>query len=249
MQFADIHTHFIPGIDDGATSMEETLEMLRMAYQSGTRQLVATPHMFLDGFEKNDPVLLNDRFAATMAGLKESSLRPEAAFIREMRLVLGAENYGSIEFIDALARGCVVPINGSRYLLVEFSPFLPLNKIEVVLQRVLVAGYTPIVAHTERIIAIQEKTARLENLAAMGCVFQVNGDTFLDSANSRVRRTGYAMASAGFVHVIASDGHRPHRRPPLLREAFEELRRKYPIEKVQAWLQDNPSRIIQNQAI
>ncbi|RPJ55018.1 MAG: hypothetical protein EHM23_01585 [Acidobacteria bacterium] len=246
MQFIDIHTHFIPGIDDGATSIQETVEMLQVAYAAGTRGLVATPHMFLDGYEKNDILLVNDRFAATLAALKEYSEKPEYAFIREMRLSLGSENYASIEFIDALARGCAVPINGGRYLLVEFSPFLPLAKIEMILQRVHQFGYFPVVAHTERITAIQEKPARLEDLAAMGCLFQVNGDSFLDSANPRLRKTSMTLAKSGFIHVIASDGHRPSRRPPVLSGASQELLRKFSVQVVQTWLHDNPARIVDN---
>ncbi len=249
MQIIDIHTHFIPGIDDGATSIEETVQMLRVAYDAGTRGLVATPHMFLDGYGKNDILLVNDRFAATVAALKEYSDQPEYAFIREMRLFLGSENYASIEFLDALARGCVVPINSGRYLLVEFSPFLPLNKIEMILQRVLQYGYFPVVAHTERITAVQEKPMRLQDLAAMGCLFQVNGDSFLDSANPRLRKTSLALAKGGLVHVIASDGHRPARRPPTLSAAFQKLQQKYSLQAAQTWLYDNPARIVENHQI
>jgi len=249
MQFVDIHTHVIPAIDDGATSIQETVEMLRVAYEAGTRGVVATPHMFLDGYEKNDILRVNDSFAATVAALKEYSEQPEYAFIREMRLFLGSENYASIEFLEALARGCVVPINGGRYLLVEFSPFLPLTKIEMVLQRMLQYGYLPVVAHTERVTAVQEKPARLQELASMGCLFQINADSFHDSANPRLRKTSLALAKAGFIHVVASDGHRPARRPPILSLASQKIQQKYSLQAVQTWLQDNPSRIVDNLAI
>lgn len=246
MQFVDIHTHVIPSVDDGATSIEETIQMLRVAYDSGTRGIVATPHMFLDGYEKNDILLINDRFANTVSALKEYSERPEYAFIREMRLTLGSENYASIEFIEALARGCVIPINGGRYLLVEFSPFLPLTKIQMILQRVLQSGYIPVVAHTERVTAVQEKPDRVQELAAMGCFFQVNADSFLDSANPRLRKTSLALAKAGHIHVIASDGHRPDRRPPILSTASQKLQQKFSPQAAQTWLQDNPARIVDN---
>ncbi len=246
MQFIDIHTHFIPGIDDGATSIQETVEMLRVAYEAGTRGLVATPHMFLDGYEKNDILAVNDRFAATLAALKEHSEEPQNAFIREMGLFLGSENYASIEFLDAMARGCVIPINSGRYLLVEFSPFLPLNKIEMVLQKVLQSGYLPVVAHTERVVAVQENPMRLRDLAVMGCFFQVNGESFLDSANPRLRKTSLTLAKEGFIHVVASDGHRPARRPPVLLDVSRILQQKYPLETVHTWLHDNPERIVEN---
>ena len=249
MHFVDIHTHIIPAIDDGATSIEETIEMLRVAYQAGTRDLVATPHMFLDGYEKNDILLVNDRFAAMVTALKQYGEQPEFAFIRDMRLFLGSENYASIEFIEAMGRGCVVPINSGRYLLVEFSTFLPLTKIEMILQKVFQFGYFPVVAHTERISAVQEKPARLEDLARMGCFFQVNADSFLDTANPLLRKTSQTLAKAGLIHVIASDGHRSVRRAPVLSPASEKLQHKYSPQAAQAWLHDNPAKIVGNLAI
>jgi len=249
MSFADIHTHFIPGVDDGASSLDETIEMLRLAYNSGTRSMVATPHMFLDMFPGNSKVAINDRFAATIAELRQRSEQPDCAFIREMELTLGAEHYGSAEFVQALHEACVLPINGSRYLLVEFSPFLPWGMLEVVINRVLQSGYFPVVAHTERITGIQDKPSRAENLVRIGCVIQVNAESFLDGAEGKVRKTAHTLAREELMHVVASDGHRPKRRPPLLLEASQRLLQKYSPEQVEAWLWHNPRSIIKNESV
>lgn len=217
--------------------------MLKLAYNHGTRVVVCTPHMFLDMFLRNDATLVRERFSKFHVNLRELASGSEHQFLREMRVTLGSENYASLEFLEALDRRQVVPINDGRYLLVEFSPFLPIGKLEIVLQKVLQSGYFPIIAHTERVIAVQEKPARLENLADAGCLFQVNGDSFLDSGSSRLRKTAHKLASAGLLHIVASDGHRIERRPPILHEAFQKLRDRYP-QDVENWMWGNPNVVI-----
>jgi protein-tyrosine phosphatase len=246
MRFADIHTHLIPGVDDGATSIEQTVEMLRLAYDNGTRSVVATPHMFLDIYRGNTLMAINDRFATMMELLGEMGRLPEGVFLREMDVTLGAEHYGSVEFVQALEQGLVLPINGSVYLLVEFSPFLPWNMVEIIVKRAFEAGYFPIIAHVERIVAVQEKPAHVKGLVERGCLLQVNAESFLDDVDGRTRKTAQTLAHDRLLHVIASDGHRPECRPPLLLEASRRLLRKYRPEQVEAWMWGNPRAIVSN---
>jgi|JYMV01.1.fsa_nt_gi protein-tyrosine phosphatase len=172
MNFVDIHTHILPGVDDGAQSLEDTLVMLRIAYDSGTRRMVATPHMFLDLFNNNDFLEIRDRFEALIRDL--NSYQEKQPHIKEMDLYLGAENYASPEFLEALGQGCVLTLNGSRYLLVEVSPALPMSQIGVIMENVLAADYTPVIAHVERYAAVQQDPSQMERLRNLGCVLQVN---------------------------------------------------------------------------
>jgi len=249
MQFADIHTHIIPGIDDGAGSIEETIEMLRIAYSQGTRAIVATPHMFLDLFPNHDAIAVRRAFEATVSKLTQYASQPAYSFLREMQIVLGAENYASLEFVQCLDRRAVLSVNGGLYLLVEFSPFVPFGSMTSILERILTAGFYPVVAHTERIIAVQQKPGRLVPLLGIGCVFQVNADSVVDSATRSSRKTAANLLGDGLGHVVASDGHRANYRPPRLYEASKNLLAKYSEEQVRTWLWENPSRIIANQAI
>lgn len=249
MQFADIHTHIIPGIDDGASSIEETIQMLRLAHQHGTRSIVATPHMFLDLFPNRDPAPVRSKFEGMMEALKRYSGQPACSFLAEMQIVLGSENYASLEFVQGLDNRAVLPVNGGVYLLVEFSPFTPFSSMASILERILNAGFYPVVAHTERIIAVQQKPARLTPLLQMGCVFQVNADSIADSATRTTRKTAASLLGDGYGHVVASDGHRANYRPPTLFEVSQKLLAKYDEEQVRNWLWENPSRIIANQAI
>jgi protein-tyrosine phosphatase len=249
MPFADIHTHLIPELDDGPASLQETLQMLRIAYEGGTRAMVATPHMFFDMFPGIDMARVKDAFARTVEAIRQKAAEAEHSFVSEMELALGSENYASPEFTEALARNCAIPINGGRYLLVEFSPFLPFSMVEVVLKRVVQASYIPIVAHTERILPVQEKPGRVLKLAHQGCVFQVNASSFMDIATNRLRKTAQSLASEGCLHVIASDAHGARRRPPCLGEVYQKVSGRYGRDHADRWMWENPKAIIDNRPV
>ena len=175
MEIVDIHSHLLPGVDDGAVSVDETIAMLQMAYDAGTRKIIATPHMFHALFHNNDFVQILDRFEQLQSDLR--SCQDAFPFLQNMHLYSGAENFASPEFLTALDQGCVLTLNGSRYLLVEFSPVLPLSQLQSVLEKVVATGYTPVIAHPERYGAIQKEPLRVEQFERMGCVIQLNADS------------------------------------------------------------------------
>lgn len=246
LKFVDLHTHFLPTIDDGPATFTETVKMLHIAYLGGTRGIVATPHMFLDPYNNKDPILVNDHFARTVAELRLRSKNPDFAFLGEMSLFLGSENYASPDFLEALNEGRVLPINGGRYLLVEFTSFLSPDTVMLVIRQVLAAGKVPVIAHAERSFAIQERPEWMSRFLDAGCISQINADSILGASGPRVRKVCLSLLSQNLVHVIASDGHRPDFRPPDLREVFLKLTKMYPPEQIYRWVCGNPSLIIEN---
>ena len=242
----DIHVHLIPAVDDGPASFEELLQMLRLAYDTGTRKMIATPHMFLDPYNNTDPVSINNRFAHIVAEIKRRSEAPECAFLKTMAFFLGSENYLSPEFLEALQDRCVLTLNGGRYLLVEFPPFLPRYRFDFILDRVLQAGFVPILAHPERYIAVQDDPRLAIRFLDVGCLLQVNGDSITGASGSHIQKTSLSLLAKGLVHVIATDGHRVNSRPPRFEGVFSKLKRIYPVEKVRAWMAENPSMILNN---
>ena len=163
VRFVDIHSHLIPEIDDGAASLLESLEMLRFAYERGTRAMVATPHMFAS-FGNSDPLAVYDTYVSTVRRLERLANSDENAFSKEMALYLGSENFVSPEFLEALKDRNVLTLNGSRYLLVEFPPYLPFETAASAIDRVLEVGLTPVLAHVERYSFLEGKPRRLASL-------------------------------------------------------------------------------------
>lgn len=234
-------------MDDGAVSVDETVAMLSLAYESGTRRIVATPHMFLHRFGNYDFVQIRDQFDQLSKELE--SVRQEFAFLGEIQVFCGAENYASPEFLEALEQGCVLTLNASRYLLVEVSPMLPFSQLENVIDRVLGSGLTPVMAHPERYAAVQEAPTKLAGLWERGCVTQLNAGSLLRGTRSRTNKCAKILLAEGLVDVIASDGHRLGWRPPELGGVVPFLQGQYEAEDIRRWVVENPAVILANEVL
>ena len=248
MTFVDIHSHFLPGIDDGAPAFGVVMEMLHIAHRGGTRALVATPHMFLPPYTY-DVAEVSDRFAETIEELRRRSYLPEFLFLQELTLHLGSENYLSPEFLAALEQKRILSLNDSRYLLVEFSSYLSFEMLASGLERIAAAGFVPVLAHVERYMPFLERPSRLAEFVRRGYVAQLNGSCLLESAKRSRRKSALSFLREGLVQVIASDAHESHRRTPDLRSAFHVLSDKFPLDWIQTWMYDNPNRILRNESL
>jgi protein-tyrosine phosphatase len=246
--FIDIHTHVLPGVDDGAGSFEETVQLLQIASETGTRAVVATPHMFLDLYHNQDVLKIRDRHAGMVDRLQQLSKEPDYAFLKDFDVFLGAENYFSTEFLDAARVGKVLTLNGSRYLLVEFSPFLTIANIRMAVTRILDLGFTPVIAHPERNMLIQEDPSRMRSYAETGCILQVNADSILNHSR-RIAKTARSLLKEKVPLVIASDGHRPQTRPVQLQAAAIMLREKFPLDEIKRWMCDRTKAIVENRPV
>lgn len=243
--FFDLHAHFLPGVDDGPADLDETIETLRIAYQGGTRTVVATPHVFLRPLHTPIDRLREvfDSTEETLARLARE--RPECSFLAEMEFALGAENYLSSELILALERDDVLSLDGGRSLLIEFNPYLSFDIMKSALEKVIGAGYTPVLAHVERYRVFQREPARLTEAVALGCYAQVNAESLLGSFSSTQRRRAMEFLKTGSAAIVASDMHNADRRRSRLGEAAAQLRKRFPADRVDAWLITNPSHAIE----
>ena len=138
----DLHFHLIPGIDDGPTNVDESVEMVRLAHRGGVRRIIATPHMFLPPFDNNDTTAVREAYWELKAELCERAKK--LAFLQEMEIELGAENYISPEFFDAFERRDLITMGNSNFALVEFSSYLPFDQIAMAVDRMQRAGLGPI---------------------------------------------------------------------------------------------------------
>lgn len=249
MNFIDIHTHLLPGLDDGSTSLLETLEMARVGYDRGTRAMVATPHAFLPPFEPRPPLAVYDRFADTVSRLQRLARSEENAFLREMSFHFGCEYFVSPEFLEALDSRQIFTLNGSRYLLVEFPQFLAFDAVSAAVSRVLDSGLLPVLAHIERYSLFRGQGSRVEALRRRGCVLQVNASSIVEDAGQDEAEAAWSFAREGLVDVIASDAHDAHDRAPDLGSAWERLAGEIGREFATLWMWENPARIVANREL
>jgi protein-tyrosine phosphatase len=242
----DIHSHIIPAIDDGPSTIEDVVEMLRRAHENGTREMVATPHMFQDLFDNSDPQAVKERFGETAAELARRSALPESSFLTDMTLYPGAENFICREFLDAIEAQRVLTLNDSRYILVEAPPYLSVIQMRYAVDRVIASNLTPIIAHPERYLAFQERPTRIAEFLEKGCVIQVNGGSVLGIYGRKVRKASWTLLKEDLVHIIASDSHGSAVKPHDLGSIYSALRGKIKKAKLKLWLSVNPGSIVRN---
>jgi protein-tyrosine phosphatase len=232
----DIHSHILPGIDDGSPSLEVSLAMIRMAAAHGTTDIVATPHANFD--YRFEPEVVSGLLAEL-----------EAAKDCEIRLHRGCDFHLAYENIeDALANPRKYTIDGGGYLLVEFSDLLILKTTSEIFGQLLAAGMTPVITHPERNLLLQQRVTELEEWVGMGCGIQVTGQSLLGDFGSKAKKFSETLMDRGMVHVIASDAHDLERRPPVMDQAREKIAGDWSEECAKLLCVDNPKAVLESRA-
>jgi protein-tyrosine phosphatase len=204
----DVHCHILPGVDDGPKSMDEAVAMLRVAQGDGISTVVATPH-FGGRFGEPDPDVLRTLVDRVNARAREEGLA--------IAVLPGCEAHLDLDLPTRLEAGKVLTFGGDRqYVLVEVvAEPLPLYALDVCFQ-LRVMGVQPILAHGERVAMTEAGRGFVRRFVEQGGLVQVNADAIGGQVGWRVRRLCQRMIKEELVHVIASDGHSPTWRPPVL---------------------------------
>lgn len=232
----DIHSHILPEVDDGARTLDESLTMLRMAASDGTRVMVATPHA-----QRVTPEIVRVgveylRSAASANGI-------------DITILGGSEVRFSANLAEDYRAGKLITIDDAGYLLIEFPfgdewPAL----VRSTLYALQLAGAMPIVAHAERYPAVQNDPSILVELAKLDIPIQINAGSLLGDEGETARQTAELLLKANLAHILASDGHRPDKRKPLLQSAYDRIEQLAGANQV-ALMQQNASRAIAGRSL
>jgi protein-tyrosine phosphatase len=208
----DLHSHILPGVDDGARNIAEARELARLAAADGVEAIAATPHVRAD-------------FPTTAEAMEEGVASLRADFEREgipIQVLHGGEiDVGLLWAIPSAELARLTIAQTGRYLLLEFPyrtwPLALDSAVSGLVQR----GITPLVAHPERNPEVQDRPARLEALVEAGALVQVTAAS-LDGRLGRVpQSTAKRLLELGLVHTLSSDAHGPHIREAGLAAAAE----------------------------
>jgi protein-tyrosine phosphatase len=232
----DLHSHILPGLDDGAADIDVSLAMARAAVAQGVNTMVATPHV---NFDYPTPA---EDMARAVGHLNVELARAEIA----LAVLPGAEV--AVTKIDSLAPEELgaLGLGGGATLLVEcpYTTSVPFFEEQVgELQR---DRYRVLLAHPERSPLFRDDFDRLDRLVTGGAMTVVNAGSLAGLMGDRSHEAGLEMVAAGLVHAIASDTHDVERRPPGLREAFEIADEELPglADQIDWYTRDAPSAII-----
>lgn len=210
MQLFDIHSHTLPKIDDGSSSWDETMTMVRQAYKSGTTDLAITHHMIRrSDYDKENEII--EKFEALKEHLAKNEIR--------LNLHLAAELYYSPDL--ELNHRISTYNNNGRYFLVEF-PMQGIPRFcDEKFFEYIVDGKNPILAHPERNLGIMRHPMRAYDFVQKGVLLQMNSGSITGMYGEPVRQTALQLLDARLIHFIGSDGHNAARRPLVIRDAFE----------------------------
>lgn len=228
----DLHTHILPGVDDGASDLETALAMARLGQERGLVAIAATPH-----FEH-----LSDWDAIKLR--VEELGRQVAAERIDIEIIAGAEL-----FIDSAIMEMdlgQIPTYGDRgkYCLIEFPMFqIPLYA-EQVLFSLQTKGIVPIIAHPERYGAVMQNPNLVLKWLRAGCLIQINSGSILGRFGAKIQETAKIMLTHNMVQFVASDAHGLARRGLNLSEAFDPLVRIVGLPLARALVADNPAAML-----
>ncbi|MDI9509611.1 MAG: hypothetical protein QM217_07345 [Bacillota bacterium] len=239
-EYVDIHCHILPGIDDGSSNMEETLQMIEVAYNDGIRTIITTPH-YHEGRFKN-------KVAEYEAALNDVKRQVKDKY-PDLNLYLGCEIYYSHECIDLLDKQELPTMAGSRYILLEFSPGKEYSYIKKSLQKCLFAGYLPILAHVERYKSIEQDIDLVEDLINMGAYIQVNANSIIGKSGGRSKKFTRNLLQRDMVHFIGTDSHNMNSRSPSIKKCVNHINKRYGTTYLEKWLVDNPRKILNKEYI
>lgn len=205
----DLHTHILPGLDDGPGELPKALKMARAAVADGIRTMVATPHCG-DGAYDTAPDTVHRAVEVLNHALQQNGIRLTVLPGAEVRL-------GGDDPVGLLKAGRLMTLNDTgRYLLVELPPLDWHPQIVDQLYRLRLTGVTPVLAHAERIIPFQERPERIADLVHSGTAVQITAASLLGAFGPAAKKLAIRLLKHGRVHAMASDAHSVRRRPPLL---------------------------------
>ena len=235
----DMHSHILPAVDDGSDRWETTGQMLRSAYEDGIDEIILTPHY-------------KRQYSGGIGHVREQFQQLQAICEKqypELRLHLGTEAMYEAELADKLARGDVLTMAGSQYILLEYPPAIEYSLIRRSIKELMYMGRIPILAHVERYTCIRKNTEHIYELDDMGALLQINADSVLGKHGFGVKQFCKKLLSRQMISFVASDAHDACVRKPMLSAAAHKVAKKYGQDYADELFVINASRLLHGEKI
>src|SRR5699024_206620 len=198
MVMIDIHTHILPGVDDGAQTEDDSIEMAKAAVEEGIHTIIATPHHKNGSYDNVRENILT--YTKILNELFQSEGIP-------LTLLAGQETRINGDMVEDLENGDILPINDTKYVFVEFSSTQVPRYAKQLLFDIQVAGYTPIIVHPERNQELMERPNRLYEFVRKGALTQITAGSLVGKFGKNIQKFTHQLIEANLTHFIASDAH------------------------------------------
>ncbi len=238
--YIDIHSHILPGIDDGSENFLMSMEMLKTASDDGIREIILTPH--------NKPGRHNADAEKILSLIKRLQKKADEEELG-MKLHPGNELYYRSGLSEMITEGNVCTLANSDYVLTEFSPMDDYDYIRNGIYNLTAEGYIPILAHVERYSKVCAKTDRIEDLIEMGCYIQINAGSIMGNFGLAAKMQAKRILSGHLAHFVATDAHDTGKRAPRMADCAAYIKKKYGEDYMQELFYENPMHVIRNEYI
>jgi tyrosine-protein phosphatase YwqE len=195
---ADMHSHILPGLDDGAETLEKSLGLVEKMVAVGYKKLIMTPHIMGD-FYKNTPEGITEKLELLKAAVKEKNW--------EIELACAAEYYLDEWFVRRLENNDALLTFGKNYLLFETSYINEPSFLKSIVFDMLAAGYKPVLAHPERYTYLYGKFSELETLKEAGVLMQLNLNSLGGYYSEGAKKVAEKLVDAKIVDMVGTDAH------------------------------------------
>jgi len=196
--FVDIHSHLLPGIDDGSKSLEESIQLIKKFKSFGIKNITTTPHI-LGAFWPNTPEIINEKLDLVRKELIHQN-------ITDIQLNAAAEYMLDEKFMKLLYDKNLLTLK-DNYILIELSYINPPENIFDIIFDIQANGYKPILAHPERYLFYHYKFENYKKLKDAGCYFQLNLLSLVGYYGSEVNKTAIQLLKNNLIDFLGSDVH------------------------------------------
>jgi tyrosine-protein phosphatase YwqE len=194
----DMHSHLIPGVDDGARDIDASIDLIKGMYKLGYRKLITTPHIMWDIYKNNSVVIL-ERLEWVRAAVQKEGL--------DIEINAAAEYFLDDHVASLLKNNEPLLTVSSNKVLVEFSLAYPSHSLKDILFEMQMQGYQPIIAHPERYIYLEHNKTFYEDLKDIGCLFQLNMLSLTGHYGKSVQELAHYLVKKNYYDLIGTDLH------------------------------------------
>ncbi|PEQ95228.1 tyrosine protein phosphatase [Bacillus sp. AFS006103] len=219
----DLHCHILPGVDDGARDLSDSMAMAKKAVEQGIHTIVATPHHLNNRYE-NPKLTIIDRVRELNEVLLEEKI--------DLNVLPGQETRIYGEMIEGYELGEILPVDNTPYVLVEFSSNHVPRYTEQLFYDLQTKGLIPVIVHPERNQELIERPEILYQLVKKGSLSQVTAASITGDFGKKIKNFSLQLIEANLTHFIASDAHNTSNRPFKMSEAYDIVQAKYGTDVV-----------------
>lgn len=235
----DLHCHILAGIDDGAQTMADSVEMARAAVNEGIQTIIATPH-HKDGRYENTKLRIMEETELLNQKLKEENI--------PLTILPGQETAIHGDLLKGLAIGEVCTLNDTNYIFIELPAGHVPRYTEKMIYELQLEGKIPVIVHPERNQEITERPDILYKLVKNGALSQVTASSISGKFGKKIKGFSEQLIDSNLVHFIASDAHNTNRRGFHLVHAYDNINTRYGVDMVY-FFKENAELLVQGKNI